>query len=290
MKKVDKWESAYLNNQTYLMYYNRLRNYALNMFEWEGLPDEINKRYMETKLYDLGSIAFFQDENNGGFLTLPYTHTGGLNLYEEIVNFQAYTINGYQKDLNIDNAVIIWNDYARLPIDPVIRMYAKRLYEAERTMDVNLIAQKTPILVLAEDTQRLSLKNAYMQWSGNEPFIFGNKSGFDKEAFTVLQTEAPYVIDKIMQYKRDIWNEAMTFLGIGNAKQDKKERLVADEVAANDEQIESSRYIMLQARQEACEQINSMFGLNISVDFKLNIDAEEVDEDDGLDNPDNEPE
>jgi hypothetical protein len=97
-----------------------------------------------------------------------------------------------------------------------------------------------------------------------------------------LQTGVHFVADKLMAYKHNLWNEAMTFLGIGNAKQDKKERLVEAEVSANDEQIQSSRYVMLRARQEACEKINDMFGLNISVDFKLNIDnkVEEVEEND----------
>jgi hypothetical protein len=111
--------------------------------------------------------------------------------------------------------------------------------------------------------------NAYEKWEGNEPFIFGYKTGFDKDAFQVLNTPVPFVADKLLAYKHNLWNEAMTFLGIGNAKQDKKERLVADEVAANDEQIESSREVMLKARQIACEQINRKFGLNITVDYRL---------------------
>lgn len=281
--KKDKWHSAYLNNQTYLMYYNRLKEYAINLFEWQGLPEEINQRYLELKMYELGSLVFYSDPMYG-YLTLPYTHSGALNIYEEVVNLRAYSINGYSKDLNIENSVIMWNNYTRTPIDPIVRMFANRLYEAERTADVNLKAQKTPVLVLAEESERLTMKNAYMQYDGNEPFIFGNKSGFNKEAFQVLKTDAPFVVDKIQIYKRDIWNEAMTFLGVGNAKQDKKERLVSDEVAANDEQIEGAREIMLKARQEACEKINKMFGLNVSVDYKLREEPEpegESEDDDG---------
>lgn len=274
-----RWESAEQNNETYFMYYNRLRDYALNMFEWTGLPDSINVRFLENTMIDQGKCIFFNDPKFG-YLALPVQYGGQVNFYNEPTSYKAVSI-GYNKDLTPDNAVIIWGMYSRLTLHHIITQFARRLYQVERTMDVNIHAQKTPILILAEESQRLTMQNAYMNYDGNEPFIFGNKSGFDKEAFQVFKTDAPFVSDKLQAYKHNLWNEAMTFLGVGNAKQDKKERLVADEVSANDEQIQGSRYIMLNARQDACQEINKMFGLNISVDFKLNVENE-VEDNDGI--------
>jgi hypothetical protein len=268
------------NDTAYYMYYNRLRDYALSMFEWEGLPDSVNERFLEVKMFSDGKILFFNDTDLG-FLTLPFTQ-GQLNVYNEPITYTAFSTN-YHKTYSIDDAVPIWGNFSRTSIEPIVREFAKRLYWVERALDLNVRQQKFPFLILAEESQRLTMMNAYEQWEGNEPFIFGNKSGFDKEAFQVLNTPVPYVADKLMEYKHNLWNEAMTFLGIGNAKQDKKERLVSDEVAANDEQIQSSRYIMLKARQLACEKINDMFGLSISVDFKLNIDQQEDAEIEGED-------
>jgi hypothetical protein len=258
------------------MYYNRLRDYALNLFEWEGLPDEINLRFLELKLYEEGRVVFFNDSTMGGYLTLPVNYGGQLNVYGEPLNYFGYGMgNGYQKELTPDNSVIIWNNFSRTPIDYIIRQYAYRLYEITRTQDVNVKAQKTPVLIRTPDGQMLTLKNVYQQYDGNEPVIFGDKTGFDPESIKVLKTDAPFVSDKLQVLKNEIWNECMTFLGIGNAKQDKKERLVADEVSANDEQIEQARENMLQARQLACKQINEMFNLNVSVDYKLNqVDLE----------------
>lgn len=272
MSKKKRWESAIQNNETYQMYYNRLRDYALSMFEWEGLPETINERFLEVTMYEQGRTVWFKDESFG-LMALPVMNGGEINHYHEPTSYRAVSI-GYNKELDPDDAVIMWANYSRTPIDPIIRQYARRLYQVERTMDVNIQAQKTPVLILADESQRLTLQNAYMQYDGNEPFIFGNKSGFDKEAFQVLKTDAPFVSDKLMTYKHSLWNEAMTFLGVGNAKQDKKERLVEAEVSANDEQIEGQREIMLKARRQACEQINDMFGLNISVDFKFNKEQE----------------
>lgn len=271
-----KTQAMYQNDATYLMYYNRLRDYALSMFEWDGLPDSINERFLEVKMYEEGRTVWFEDESFG-LLALPVMYGGKINFYNEPTTYNAVSI-GYNKELSPDEAVIMWSNFSRTPIDPIIREYARRLYEVERTMDVNIKGQKTPILLLADEAQRLTLLNAYQQYDGNEPFIFGNKSGFDKEAIQAIPTLAPYVADKLLEYKHNLWNEVMTFLGVGNAKQDKKERLVSDEVQANDEQIEGAREIMLKARREACEKINDMFGLSIEVDFKFNKDAERAEE------------
>lgn len=275
-KNVTKWE----NERTYQMFYCRLRDYALSMYKWEGLPDTVNERFLEITLFQEGKILFFHDPSME-YLTLPFTY-GSLNVYQEPVNFHAYSLN-YSEEYTIDNAVPIWSNFSRNSIHWIIEEYAKRLYFVERALDLNIRQQKFPFLILGEESQRLTLMNAYEKWEGNEPFIFGYKTGFDKDAFQVLNTPVPYVADKLMAYKHNLWNEAMTFLGIGNAKQDKKERMVADEVAANDEQIESSREVMLKARQLACEKINQLFGLNISVDYRLRElqQEEQIQEGDG---------
>src|SRR5690606_9550209 len=218
-----------------------------------------------------GQAVFFEDPDLLGHLALPVQLGGVVNHYMEPTRYKAVSFN-YNRDLEPDNSVIIYDNQDRTPRLPSLRAYAYRLYQVEKTMDVNINTQKFPILLLADESQRLTLQNAYQQYEGNEPFIFGNKKGFDKDAFQAIVTGAPFVTDKLMEYKHNLWNEAMTFLGVGNAKQDKKERLVADEVQANDEQIQTSRHTLLETRQKACEQINKMFGLNVSVDFKLNVE------------------
>jgi hypothetical protein len=270
LKKRDR--NIIENTNTYNLYYSRLRDYALSMFQWNNLPPSINERFMELTLYRDGKIAFFEDTGIG-YLSLPVSDKGPVNYYNEALEYQIYSYD-YQTTRTPDNAVIIWNNYSRIPIHPFVQEYARRLAEIQRTIDVNVFAQKTPVIILVDDNQRITMENVYHQYEGNKPVIFGNKQGFDLENVKVLKTDAPYVADKLQVLKNEIWNEAMTFLGVGNAKQDKKERLVSDEVSANDEQIQGARYIMLKARQEACEKINKMFGLDISVEFKLDIDNE----------------
>lgn len=274
--KREKWESALLNNRTYLQYYNRLLELAINMYEWKNLPDTIDERFLELTLFSDGMAVFFRDDILGD-LCLQCMIGGNLDVYRIPIERTAYATNGYQMHLNNTNSVIIFNNYTHTNSMLDVEMYARRLYEIERTIDVNVKAQKTPVLIRATENQRLTMKNLYMQYDGNEPFIFGDKN-LDMDGIKVLKTDAPYVADKLNILKRQIWNEALTYLGIENSNTEKKERLVSDEVTTNLGGVEAQRFCRLNARRQAANQINKMFGLNIQVDFrqdKQTVDNEE---------------
>lgn len=262
-------DTAILNNQTFIDYYNRLKELALNVFEWKGLPSSIDERFLELCLYEYGYCLYFNDEIMGN-LALTCTIGGKLDVYRIPVNRRAYAQNGYSKDLSKADSVLIFNNYLHTPTDMTIRLFARRLYEMERTIDVNVKAQKTPVLILCSEQQKLTLENVYMQYDGNEPTIFGDKT-MDTENMKVLKTDAPFISMNMNNLKHQIWNEALTFLGIENSNADKKERLVSDEVGSNYGNIEAQRNVMLNARRQACNKINEMFGTNISVDFRSNL-------------------
>ena len=255
------------------MYLDRLTDMFLSLYEWEGLPDTINERYLEMSLLEQGCCIFFKDDSLG-YLALRGNHMG-FNVYNEPTHFQVYAPIGYQKELTKDNCVPIWNTFRRQPYYYMLQQYAERLYEITVTQDINVKAQKTPIFIETDDKSLLTMTNIYQKYSGNMPVIYGAKR-LGGQPVNVLKTDAPFVADKLQVLKNEIWNECMTFLGIGNAKQDKKERLVADEVSANDEQIQQARDVLLDSRKIACEQINKMFGLNVSVDYKLNKNSDNI--------------
>lgn len=264
--KREKWESALLNNRTYLQYYNRLLELAINMYEWKGLPASVDERFLELTLFSDGMAVFFRDEILGD-LCLQCMIGGNLDVYRIPIRRTAYATNGYQAELDNTNSVIIFNNYTHTNSMLDVEMYARRLYEIERTIDVNVKAQKTPLVIRSTENQRLTLKNMYMQYDGNEPFIFGDKN-LDMDGIKVLKTDAPYVADKLNILKRQIWNEALTYLGIENSNTEKKERLVSDEVTTNLGGVEAQRFCRLNARRQAAKAINKMFGLNITVDFR----------------------
>ena len=259
-------ESAYMNNRTYMQYYNRLTELALSMFEWENLPKTVDQRFLEMCLFSDGMCVFFEDEVLG-YLGLRCMIGGKLNVYQIPTDRRAYATNGYQKELNGTNSVIIFNNYLHTNSMLDVEMFSKRLYNLDRAIDVNANAQKTPVLIQCDESQRLTMKNLYKQYEGNEPFIFGSK-GLDANGLKVLQTGAPYVADKLYELKTQIWNEALTYLGISNINVVKKERMITDEVTRNQGGTVASRYSRLESRRQACKQINEMFGLDIWVNYR----------------------
>lgn len=260
------WESAIDNNASYMQYYYRLVELAISMFEWKNLPDSVDPRFLELSLFTEGQAVFFRDEELG-FLGLRCATNGGFNVYRVPINRRAYADNGYNRQLTDKDSVIIYNNYLRTNsmLDTV--MFAKRLYNLDRAIDVNANAQKTPLLLRCEQSQRLTLLNLYKQYDGNTPVIYGDKS-LSTTPIEAISTGAPYVCDKLYQLKTQIWNEALTYLGISNINIQKKERLISDEVTRNQGGTIASRYSRLNARRQACNEINQLFGLNIWCDCR----------------------
>lgn len=267
-KRKDRefWESAVMNNATFRQYYDRLVELSISMFEWTNLPDTIDPRFLELTLFADGNAVFFKDEEIG-FLALQNIIAGPLDVYRIPIHRRAFSVNGYSKDLNNKDSVIIWNNALHKNSMLDVQMFARRLYNLDRAVDVNANAQKTPILIVCEESQRLTFENLYKEYQGNAPVIKGDK-GLNPDAFKVLKTDAPFVADKLYQLKVQIWNEALTFLGISNINVTKKERLITDEVTRNLGAIIANRYSRLNARREACKQINRMFGLDIWCDYR----------------------
>lgn len=278
-----------MNNRTYLQYYNRLTELAISMFEWKNLPETIDPRFLELALFADGKAVFFKDDVIG-YLALKTSISGNFNVYGIPIKRRAYAVNGYQKDLDIGDSVIIYNNYLHTNSMLDVEMFSRRLYNIDRAIDVNTNAQKTPILIQCDEAQRLAMVNLYKQYDGNEPVIWGNK-GLDANGVKVLQTGAQFVSKELYDLKIQYWNEALTYLGINNTNTSKKERMIVDEVLRNQGGVVASRYSRLESRKQACEQINAMFGLNIDCDYREDFQSlVERDEFNGFDNDDGESE
>ena len=259
-------ESAYKNSKLYLYYFNRLKELAISMFEWKNLPSSVDPRFLELTLFNDGQCLFFKDEVMG-YLTLQCTIGGQFNVYRVPTNRRAYATNGYQNNLDETNSVIIYNNMLRENTIEVVDMFAKRLYDLDSIIDVNANAQKTPVLITCDETQRLTLQNIYMQYTGNQPVIYGNKN-LDVNGIKVLKTDAPYIGQMIYELKINIWNEALSYLGISTVNNVKRERLITDEVQRSLGGTYASRHSRMNMRKEACKNINEMFGLNIDIDYR----------------------
>lgn len=258
--------SARRNNKSYIQYFDRLTELAISMFEWQNLPDTVDARYMELVLFNRGQIVFFKDDDLG-YLALPNAGSGRFNVYGIPVGRRAYAVNGYNKKLTDKDSVIIWNNMLHNGSSFEVEQYAQRLWEIDRTIDVNVKAQKTPVLIKCDEHERLTMKNLYMQYDGNSPVIWGDKN-LNTNGVQSISTQAPYVADHLYQLRTQLYNEILGVLGISNISYQKRERLISDEVIRSLGGTIANRFTRLEPRRQACKEINAMFGLDISVDFR----------------------
>ena len=266
------------NVRTYRLYLDQILEIAIARYKWNGLPKTIDERFLELTLCGKnGAVLFFKDENIG-HLALPCTMSGRFNVYNIPIQRRAYAVNGYQATRDDTNSVIIYSNQLHNGMSIYNRLiqYAKDLYLIDSIITVNVNAQKTPLMLLADEKQMLTLKNLYMKYDGNQPFIFGDRNDLNPNSIQALVTGAPYVADKLYELKQNIWNEVLTFLGVPNVQMNKKERLITDEVNRGLGGVFASRYSGLLSRRQACEQINEMFGLNLSVEYRNESETDYV--------------
>lgn len=275
-KKTFFEESARLNNRAYMYYMTRFSELALSVFKWENLPDTVDERFLELTLYTDGQAVFFRDEVLGE-LCLQCAVNGPFDVYRIPIRRRAYAVNGYQKNLTNKDSVIIWNNKLHTNTEPDMRVFARRLWDLDRSIEVNARAQKTPVMLQGPEEQRLTLLNLYKEYDGNAPVICGDKN-LNLEGFKSISTQAPFVGLDLYQLKTQIWNEALTYLGISNLTIQKKERVNTDEVTRSMGGTLASRNARLEARKKAAEEINKMFDLDISVHFKEDLDSDEAPE------------
>ena len=264
-------DSLLVNDATYIDYLNRFKKIALSIFEWVNLPSSMNARWIERCLYYNGKCALLKDKKYG-FINTNCSSAGYINIYGLPTDLECYSFE-YQERRKLytgltneekqedKDAILVLNDWEGTPTSGSMDLFAYRLYEAQRTCDTNIIAQKTPVMVIVDEKQRLMMENLYNQYNGNQPFIFGDKSQLSEEMLRTLDTKAPYIADKVTDYKKEIWNEALTFLGVNNLMIEKKQRMITDEASSNNELINLNLMSFLAPRLEACRQFNELFGL-----------------------------
>ena len=294
--RVKKFKDyQYVNDDTYYDYLERLKKIALSMFEWVNLPDSMDSRYIEWCLYYSGQAALLKNKDDI-FINTRACSAGELNIYELPTQINCYSVgysetrkqyDGYDKSIydgktgNFkeidpkDYCIYVLNNQNRYATAWTLELFAYRLYLAQRTADINITVNKLPYIVAVDDNQRLTMENLINQLDENKPAVFGTKelASTIKDSLKVLPTNPPFIADKINEYKKEIWNEALTFLGINNLNE-KKERLITDETNSNNELINLNLQSYLVPRKEACKRFNKLFGLtgDKAIDVKVRSD------------------
>lgn len=278
-------DAMLLNTQSYVDYLERMKKIALSMFEWVNLPPSMSSRYLELCLYYKGQAALLYDIDYG-YINTQAADAGYINIYglPTAVNCFSFSYNetrslyvpGNAENRNYapeEECILVMNTYERIPTCSTIELFALRLAEAQRTIDTNINAQRTPIVILTDKNQELSMKNMYAEYDGHTPVIFGDRNQLNLDNIKAMRTDAPFVAKDVMDYKVQIWNEFLTFMGVSNLSE-KRERLVTSEVDSNNELVNLNLQSYLAPRKQACKEFNEKFGLSgkMAIDVKVRSD------------------
>jgi hypothetical protein len=282
--------SQLTNMKTYLMYRQEMLTLAENVFEFKNLPEFIDVSYLNKTLLRNGSIAFFKDEVLG-LIALPYDVIGNFDIYGRPIEIMARAANGtYYKKLTKDEFVIMYDNNGRYPIFMDICQMAERISLSKRTIDINIVHQRTPRIWKTSQDRKKTLLDMLSNIDGMEENIATYES-IDIDDMGVVLAPAPYVADKIDEHLDKEWAEFYRLIGVANLVEQKKERLIKDEMSASQGGTIASRFSRFEPRKRAIDEINKKFGVNIEVsyydgepstieDLSLVDNIEEVDIDD----------
>jgi len=276
-------------HMTERMYMRVLSELCMNRFKWEGLPESVDPRFVEMNLFYRGLVVFYFDNDFDEYMALRASGAGGLNFNDNPISFVVTgngngakyinktltAVNTVKDDVQLEpECVPIWSNYLRMPDLDIVSLYAKKLAAIDRTIEINIEGMRYTKLVTTDENSRQSWVNVMRQHTEGQPVLFTTQSLNPESNVSVFDVGVPSEAVPNLQIARaKLWGECMGLLGINNANQDKKERLVAAEVGANDEQVDATKAINMNARTQACEQINKLYGLNISVEFNGDNEA-----------------
>jgi hypothetical protein len=278
--KVKPYEA--LNIKTYQDYYDSLKSIALTLFKWEGFPPSCDTLFLEETLFTNG-VAVLVNDPEIGYLTLKVMPSSDRNYYNRPLKYTAMGLN-YHKEYAASDCIVIRNNALSIPTARMIELMAYRLANAERIADINVNGQKTPLAIACDSNDEYSIKKMYEEYDGNKPIFFTSKK-LNTDAIKAIKTDAPFIADKLMEYKADLWSEALTRLGVNNnPNSDKRERMIVDEATSNNQLIEIMADSFLFTRQQAVDEANKKFAedkFSISVTMRNSIKQPEQQTEEG---------
>lgn len=263
------------------MYRRQLMGKCISRFTWEGLPNGIDPRFIETTIFNNGYSVFYYDSFFEMFMAMPATISGPLDIQDNPTGYRVTRNGVYSRDVSASESVCIWGNQIRVPEIDVVLSYAARLAQIDRTIEIDLLNERNPMIVACSQDQRLTVQNLISKIYDGEPVVWGTENlAVDNLAsmigvFPLNQNAGAGAVSSIkhMESKAKIWGEALTMLGIMNVNSEKRERMVVEEAAGNSGQVLASRESFMKPRQLACEQINEKFGLQISCEWAVDDNA-----------------
>lgn len=255
-------ESQRRNILSYTFFFNRLKTLAKTVFIWDTTDFPIlESTKIEEFLFNYNKIAIFENDV-GEMSMLPFASYSHLNVYGLPENLRIFSpFTGFSIDRKYEEVALLedLNNDSGLTMCEVCEYFATKLYAIDRAIDVNISNQKTPVFITAKDeSTKLALKNMFMRIEGFEDAVAINDN-YDPNSIMIYPINAPYISDKLNEMKEQVWIDALTCLGIPS-QNDKRERMIVDEVLQNLGEHVFNVYTRLLPRMEAVEHAKDVFG------------------------------
>lgn len=280
-------DNKLMNNITYYNYLYDFMNLYMSVFEWKNLPEGCDERMLEWWLMFNGFVGFIHDdllekaapeEAPLGYAVMQLMLQGQMNMYQLPKDYRSYCVDPNVPNLMLDksNCVICFDNQIRISPFAKLSMYASRLSNIERSIDVNVAQQKTPKIIKCNEAVKLSLENFMKKVAENAFYIMADDR-LDLTSIEVLDNTSPYVGGDLNTLKHQITNECLTFCGIENTNTDKKERMITNEVMSNMGDVEAHRFTRLNPRKKAEKAMNEMLdrmdydGLPVEVNYRAGV-------------------
>ena len=274
------------NNIEYMNWFHLLERYAQYRYEFEGLPDTVNEEVIKESLIWYGSCAFF--DKNDALFCLPARATQDFNVYGEPCYAWVYGRNGYNEQIGLyikgqdeskfvtkgvsgqthtkGKGVFVRENFNLYPFINYVNAYAYKLTDTARTIDTERFHLKRPYLVTAKEEVVPTVKKYFDKVNENEEYVISTGI-FDANDVNALPISLPSGALKDTEELQDWYlNQFLTLCGLNNNQDaNKKERLIVDEVNANNECIDTNIKPMIEYIQEQLDDVNKVYGTNISV-------------------------
>lgn len=244
------------------------------MFEYSGLPPDIDPKHLEDYLNISGSCAIQYDY--GQFWVAPYAGlTGEVDQYGDGTLIKSSCINGHTIDgVRGINAAVIWNTTARAPQADLI-MDADAFSRIDRSSDINvLLARIAPVFSVASDTQKKALEAMLDQIIDGDPKVFLSDNALSDlvgerqlEMVDVTHPEKIQYLQYLSEYYDVKMRRHFSRRGLAMRTSSKHAQVGSDEVHGIDCVSWYLPLNKLKCRQEGMAEVNRLFGTNITVKF-----------------------
>ena len=249
---------------TYQMYLREMLTMAENVFCIDNVPENVDMSYVNRNLLRKGAVVWFKDEVLGT-IALPFTTRGNFDIYGNPIEVDARAFNGrYFRRLKQGEFVIMYDNASRYPIYADIVQMAERIALCVKTNDVNIKQQRTPRIWKTSQDMKKSVEDIINNIDCLEEDVTTYDS-IEWDDVQVVMAPAPYVADKVDMHLDKLWAEFYRLIGVANLIEQKKERLIQDEMTASQGGTIASRYSRFEPRATAIKKINKMFGEKMSV-------------------------